>query len=145
LFGHVVDYSPKLIWLNLVFLLSIVLMPFSTGAFGEYSTPATIHLKTPLIIYVANICFTGAMMFWLLAFVGNPSNALLDGSTDPVVIRDAKRRAALVPAIFALTIPVAFWDAYVARYVPILIPIILRLARWRTKVRTQARIQSVVN
>jgi hypothetical protein len=28
--------------------------------FGEYATPESLGLKTPLIVYNANICFTGS-------------------------------------------------------------------------------------
>src|SRR5438477_1525847 len=31
MFGFVVNYTPRLLWLNLIFLLSIVLMPFTTA------------------------------------------------------------------------------------------------------------------
>ena len=50
LFGFVVDYTPKLIWLNLLFLVSIVLMPFSTGHFGQRPQRLSVLQKTPLII-----------------------------------------------------------------------------------------------
>jgi uncharacterized membrane protein len=131
LFGHVVRYTQKLLWLNLIFLLSIVLLPFSTGAFGEYSTPHTIHLITPLIIYVLNFCFTGAMMYWLWAHISSPANHLADEALTPEIARQAKVRAAIVPAVFALTIPVAFINPYVARYVPFLIPVFIRVFRVR--------------
>jgi uncharacterized membrane protein len=39
MFGYVTGQNGKLIWLNLVFLFSIVLMPFSTAVYSEYSTP----------------------------------------------------------------------------------------------------------
>jgi uncharacterized membrane protein len=126
LFGYVVDYTQKLLWLNIIFLLSIVLMPFTTGIFGEFSTPRTIYLKAPLIIYVLNICFSGAMMFWLWSYIGSRSNKVSDPSLDPELARQAKVRAAIIPAVFALAIPVAFVNPYVARYVPLLIPFVVR-------------------
>src|SRR5450631_3763022 len=36
MFGYVVNYNPKLLWLNLIFLLFIVIMPFSTSFYSEY-------------------------------------------------------------------------------------------------------------
>src|SRR5580693_7349125 len=35
MFGYVVNYHPKLLWLNLIFLLFIVTMPFSTSFYSE--------------------------------------------------------------------------------------------------------------
>jgi uncharacterized membrane protein len=136
LFGYVVGYTQKLLWLNLIFLLSIVLMPFTTGLFGEYSTPKTIYLKAPLIIYVLNICFSGAMMFWLWSYVGSRPSEVCDPSLDPELARQARVRAAIIPGVFALAIPVAFVNPFVARYVPLLIPLVVRAVN-RTKGKRQ--------
>ena len=128
LFGYVSDYTPKLLWLNLFFLLSIVLMPFSTGIFGEYSTPSTIQYITPLAFYVLNLCYSGFMLFLLWRYVGNPAHKVSDDSLTPEITRAAKTRAVVISGVFALAIPVAFINAYAARYVPLLIPLVLRLA-----------------
>ena len=116
-----------MLWLNLLLLLGIALMPFSTGLFGEYSTPSTMHLKTPLIIYVVNISFVGLMNFLLASYIGNPANGVTGTGFNPEMFKGFKTRAALVPAIFLLAIPVAFVNGYLARYVPLLVPIGLRL------------------
>ena len=128
LFGYVVDYTPKLLWLNLFFLLSVVLMPFSTGIFGEYSTPSTIHYITPLAFYVLNLCYSGFMLFFLWRYVGDPANKVSDDSLTAEITRAAKTRAVVISSVFALMIPVAFLNAWAARYVPLLIPLVLRLA-----------------
>jgi len=134
LFGYVIDYTPKLLWLNLAFLLSVVTMPFSTGVFGEYSTPGTLHYITPLVIYVLNLCFSGVMLFFLWRYVGNPANHVCDESLTPEITRAAKARAIIITSVFALSIPVAFINGYAARYVPILIPIVFRIMnRWKKK------------
>src|SRR4051812_36440338 len=36
MFGFVVNYTRRLLWLNLVFLLAVVLMPFSTAFYSEF-------------------------------------------------------------------------------------------------------------
>jgi uncharacterized membrane protein len=133
LFGYVTICTPKLMWLNLFFLLSIILMPFSTGIFGEYSTPSSIHLKTPLFVYVLNICFSGLMLFRVWSYVGNPSNNVSDGSLDPLVTKIAKARIAVMVSVFALAIPVSFINSYAARYVPLLIPPIIRVINRRMR------------
>jgi uncharacterized membrane protein len=128
LFGYVTNYTPKLIVLNLFFLFTIVLMPFSTGIYGEYSRPSQIHLVTPYVIYVVNICLTGIANFLLWNYVGNPQNKVADQFPDNFV-RTAKWRAVIVPFVFLLSLPVDFWNPYVARYVPILIPFSMRLLK----------------
>jgi uncharacterized membrane protein len=131
LFGYVTASTGRLIWLNLLFLFSIALMPFSTGLLGEYSTPDTLHLVTPLIVYALNVCLTGVMNLLLWRYVTDPRNHVTDGTMDPAMARAARLRAVIIPAIFALIVPVAFIDAVAARYVPLLIPITVRLlSRW---------------
>jgi uncharacterized membrane protein len=128
LFGYVIDYTPKLLGLNLFFLLSVVLMPFSTGIFGEYSTPRTIQYITPLAFYVFNLCYSGFALYLLWGYIGNPANKVHDDSLTPEITRAAKTRAAVISVVFALSIPVAFVNPWVARYVPLLIPVALRIA-----------------
>jgi hypothetical protein len=105
-------------------------MQFSTSIFGEYSTPSTIHYITPLTFYVLNLCYSGFMLFFLWRYVGNPGNKVSDGSLTPEIARAAKTRAVVISSVFALMIPVAFINAWAARYVPLLIPLVLRLASW---------------
>ena len=129
LFGFVVDYTPKLIGLNMLFLFSIVLMPFSTGIFGEYSVPSSIGLKTPLIFYVANVCLTGFLLYMLWRYVGNPANGVASPMLSRDIVRQAQQRAFLVSLIFALTIVVAFINPYASRYFPMVTPVILKITK----------------
>src|SRR5437660_409606 len=46
IFGYVISYSRQLLWINLLFLLMIVLMPFSTAFLSEYLLRG---LKVPTI------------------------------------------------------------------------------------------------
>ena len=135
MFGFVVNFTRKLIWLNLFFLLSIVMMPFSTGIFGEYSSPHSIYLKTPLIIYVLNICFTGVMNYLLWCHIANPANKISEGIPNKAFVQAAKIRALVVPVVFALAIPIDFVNPYLARYTPMLIPLVMKLLKKRFEKR----------
>jgi uncharacterized membrane protein len=44
IFGYVDNYTARLIWLNLLFLFSVVLLPFSSGLLGEYTSNSSLHL-----------------------------------------------------------------------------------------------------
>ncbi len=127
LFGFVHKYTNRLIFLNMLFLFSIVLMPFSTGLFGEYSTPSTIHMFTPFAFYVGNITLTGFSNFLLWRYVCNPANGIADGFPDSDYIKTAKRRSLVVPIIFLISLVVAIWYPIMARYVPIFLILILRV------------------
>ena len=40
MFGYVINFTQRLIWLNLLFLLAVALMPFSTGFYSYYQRKA---------------------------------------------------------------------------------------------------------
>lgn len=127
------NYTRKLVWLNLFFLLSIVLMPFSTAFYSDYLMPESIHLLTPLIFYVGNVWLIGLMNFKLWGYIGNPKNRIAEGIPDVHVIQLARIRSLIVPVVFSMMIPVAIFDPVSARYVPVLIPLIMVLIQRRFK------------
>src|SRR5215216_4112657 len=57
IFGYIQKYNTSLLWINLAFLCSVVLLPFSSGFIGEYSSD--LHLRIPYLIYVINVCLVG--------------------------------------------------------------------------------------
>lgn len=133
MFGFLIAYTDRLMWLNLLFLLSIVFMPFSTAFYSEYSKPDTIHLLTPLIFYVGNIWFTGLMNYKLWGYLGNPANKVAAGIPSELFVSHARIRSLMVPLVFSLAIPVALVQPYVARYVPLLIPFVMKMVQIRFK------------
>ncbi|OUJ73405.1 TMEM175 family protein [Hymenobacter crusticola] len=70
-FRFVHRYTTGLIWLNIVFLLSIVLMPFTAAFQGDYPT-----MKTPWILYACCVIFTGLMQVRLQVYIRNPARGL---------------------------------------------------------------------
>jgi uncharacterized membrane protein len=119
LFGFVVNYDNRLLVLNLVFMLSIVLMPFSTAFFSEYFLRG---LKTPFILYSVNILFLGVMNTILWLYVGSPKHKLNEGLKPPIV-NYYVIRSVIMPVIF-----VAWTGANVALKPKYSIFIVLALA-----------------
>ena len=60
IFGLVIGYSNKLVWLNLIFLFGIVLMPFITTFYSEYLLE---YLNLPFIFSSVNISFLFVMNY----------------------------------------------------------------------------------
>lgn len=131
MFGFVTSYDKKLLRLNLFFLFFIVLMPFSNGFYGEYAGPMVrLDLKTPLTFYVLNFCGVGFLNYLMWRHISNPKQKLTEPPIDPITLELAKFRSIVVPSVFLLMLPVAFFTRVaVAIYVPMLIPVILRLAK----------------
>lgn len=126
MFGNVVNYNTRTLWLNLFFLFAVVLMPFSTAFYSEYIIR---YLRVPMIFYSANIIFLGIMNLVLWWHITNPKLGLTEGVS-------AKERtyfsirAFIVPVIFlVMCLSYIFVSPKYAIYVPMIIPVLMRLFR----------------
>jgi uncharacterized membrane protein len=130
LFSYVVNYNGKLIWLNLLFLFSIVLMPFSSAVYSEYSMPENIWLISPYSVYVVNICLTEFANFLLWSFIGNPKNKLTEDFPKGDFLQKAKIRSLLLPSIFILSLLISWLvEPVFGRFILFLIPAAMGLVR----------------
>ncbi len=123
IFGYVEKHNSTLVWINLAFLCSVVLLPFSSGMMGEYSSD--LNLYVPYAVYVANICLTGLMNCWLWLYVSNPKRQFLTHTISKARIRLGLYRSLVIPIVFAISLLVFFMSPIVSRFVPLLIPVIL--------------------
>ena len=123
IFGYGKSYTSGLLWLNLGFLFSVVLLPFSSGILAEYGADPKMYL--PYGIYVGNMCFTGFMNCWLWLYVSNPKRNLLTHKISAARIRLGLYRSLIVPSVFLISFLLAFFFPLVARFLPISIPIVL--------------------
>ena len=132
MFGFVTSYDRKLIFLNLLFLFFIALMPFSTGFYSEYAGRELFEkqLKVPMTFYVLNFCCAGISNFLMWRRIGNTRNKLAEPPIEPLTLKLAYARSLLVPTMFLLMLPIAYFvNVLYAVYVPMLIPILIRIIR----------------
>jgi uncharacterized membrane protein len=123
IFGYVDNYTSRLIWLNLLFLFSVVLLPFSSGLLGEYTSES--HLHIPYGIYVLNIILTATMNGILWLYVSNPTKKLLTHNLSPERIQLGLYFTFVVPVIFIISFLVSFIEPLIGRLIPVLIPFVL--------------------
>ncbi|UOQ73534.1 TMEM175 family protein [Hymenobacter cellulosilyticus] len=114
-FAH--HYNGKLVWLNILFLFSIVLMPFTSAFYTEYTT----NINTPFILYCGSVAMTGLLQCLLQSYLRNPKNGLINpasvGHPDLDLVRPL-----IAPSAFLIGILLVFiapW--WVSRNVPVLI------------------------
>ena len=117
IFRFVRHYDDGLIWLNIFFLLSIVLMPFTSAYYGEYP-----QLTVPFILYCASVIGTGLLQVLMQRTLANPKRNYVH----PEVLRhpDLDVGRPIIPtAVFALGIVLSliFPHSWVSRTVFILI------------------------
>ncbi|SKB61572.1 Uncharacterized membrane protein [Soonwooa buanensis] len=127
MFGYVINYTSKLIWLNLFFLFSIVLMPFTTSVYSDYSTEEHIHLIGPYALYAANISFTGIMQFLLLKYIYDPKNAVATELPSRENQKSALYRALAIPAIFLASLALTIITPLYGRMLLFTIPIVMKI------------------
>jgi len=123
IFGYVVKYNSSLIWLNLGFLFTVVVLPFSSGLLGEYSSHT--DMKIPYAIYTFNMCLTGFMNYWLWIYVSNPKRHMLTRHISKARIRLGVYRSLVIPVIFIISLLGYFVFPVFSRYILLLIPIML--------------------
>jgi uncharacterized membrane protein len=123
IFGYVKKCTNKLLWINLGFLLSVVLLPFSSGLLGEFSSE--LDMKLPYVIYVANLCFTGALNCWIWKVVNDPRKHLLTHVISPARIQLGMYRSLILPVVFVISLVVSFVMPLLSRFIPLCIPLIL--------------------
>ena len=123
IFGYGKAYTSGLLGLNLGFLFSVVLLPFSSGILAEYG--ADPHMYLPYGIYVGNMCLTGFMNCWLWLYVSNPRRNLLTHKISAARIRLGLYRSLIVPSVFLISFLLSFFSPVLSRFLPISIPIVL--------------------
>ena len=123
IFGYAKSYTSGLLWLNLGFLFSVVLLPFHSGLLAEYGSDT--HMFLPYGVYVANMCLVGFMNCWLWLYVSNPRRNLLTHKISAARIRLGLYRSLIVPIVFILAFLISFVLPIVSRFLPICIPIVL--------------------
>lgn len=125
LFSYLINYDNKLIWLNILFLFSIALMPFTTALYSEFYQP---NLHVPYMVYTVNICLTGLSSYLLVKHLADSKKNLTVGFTDRNLIGAAIAKAWMMPVIFLIGLIVSYiFPAWVGRMAPMLIPVYLWL------------------
>ena len=109
LFRYVRRWDVWLIALNLGALLFIAVMPFPTAIMGRYGDQTV-----AVVIYAATLGTTG-LFIWLMWWHGIRRH-LFTASLEQHAARQFRWRAFLTPAVFFLSIPVAFWQPRVAQF-----------------------------
>lgn len=117
LFGYVINFDERLIWLNLMFLFGIALMPFSSAFYSEYAA-------MPVIFYTCNIAVLGVLNLLMWQRVGNPRYRLSE-NLSPGLARYSSLRSVTVPVIFIICCLVYTQSPIIAFFIPVSTPLIL--------------------
>ena len=107
-FRSLVRVDRTLLWINLVLLGFVALLPFPTEILGKYG-----NTTLGTVIYAASIGAVGSMsvlLWWYMNHAG------LNAPISPEFVRLGIMRTTIPPAVFVLSIPIAFLDADIAKF-----------------------------
>lgn len=106
IFGYVVHYDAKLLFRNLLFLMPIVIMPYTTAFYSSYLTN-----DLPLLFYCLNVSLAGILQLWIWQHITNPRYRISESIPD--IERKYNYLRGIIPVLVfllsALFIPVGIW------------------------------------
>lgn len=107
-FEHIIRHDSNLLWLNLLFLLTISLLPFPTAILGEYGDNSE-----AVALYAFFMGLTGMLLMaiWIYA---TASRRLVLASLPEKEVKDTTKRGLATALIFLLSAPLAIFHPTIA-------------------------------
>ncbi len=97
-----VRFDERLIWPNLLFLLSVAFLPFSTGLLASGSLS-----PVPYLFYSASLLIASLLKAWFTGIALKPG--LVAPGTDPNMVRWLMRTRWVMPVVTTLSMVLALW------------------------------------
>ena len=116
-FHYIINSNRNLVWLNILFYLTISLIPFSAALLGRYP-----DMQISIIIYGVNLSIAVFVLYahWIYGI----SNKHLCPNHVPVEIkREAKLQFLFAPLVYVMAIVVSFWSTTASLYIYLTTPI----------------------
>jgi len=106
-----------LLWINLLFMLGVAFVPFSSALLGDYPSQ-----QVAIVAYGINLICIGSVLYahWWYA---TADHRLVDHDIDPHAVRAAKQRILIAPVAYALAIILSFFGTGVSLAIYILVPV----------------------
>jgi uncharacterized membrane protein len=117
LFRYVVHYNNRLIWMNLLLLMFIVCLPFTTALAFETFTG---DVDVSFIIYSVNHIIISLFFMRLWRYISHPAHKLSAGLTDKKYLRYNYWRSLSITLVFVLTIVMCVVLPGIGRFTPML-------------------------
>ncbi len=109
IFHRIGAYDRGMLLINLLFLMWVVLLPFSSSLIGEYE-----HSRLASIIYAAHNIAASSTLSWLWWYASKDGR-LVKPNLDARQVRYHKLRALFLPSIFLSSIGLSFVSVELAR------------------------------
>jgi len=123
IFHYVKRIDRPLIWLNILFLLAVGFVPFSTALLGRYPL-----LQLPVIIYGANIVGIAIAMQGFLAYASRKGHLIADGEAGTVQKIVGRWKVGTLVYASAILLSFVNTEVSLAIYVIVLVFLVLQSA-----------------
>ena len=120
-FHFVRSVDSRLLWINIILLISIVFIPFSTDVAGDYP-----EVQIAVLLFHINILIVGFIFAYQMFYISK-SVHLCDPETDRDFLRQHFLRAMLIPGVAFIAIIVSFVMPSESLLVYLVIPVALYL------------------
>jgi uncharacterized membrane protein len=126
-FGYIREIDYRLLWLQLGFLLFLVLLPVMNAYAVLYPLNRAVFINYCAVLVGMGI-FSAAS--WRYASKGE---RLLNANADPGVVHDFWIDALIEPGTAAAAIAIAFWSVEAGQAALLVIPVTFGIQRWRAR------------
>lgn len=125
MFHHIKLADNRLVWINILMLMFVALVPFSTSLLGEYG-----ETQTAVVVYGANIllCLIMGGLLWAYA---TGEYRLVDRDIDPRLVRRTKMMFLITALLFLLAIGIAFISPIASFGIYGLMALVSIISSWR--------------
>lgn len=133
-FAHRLEYvfigasNRKLIWLNMLFYLSICLFPFSAAMLGHYHDNQLVE-----VLYGANLIVSAELLHWIWNY-GTSVQGLREREVPAELKKEIQLLFMFAPAVYMVAIGISFvepvWSFYFYLFTPLLYLIPTKLDKY---------------
>ncbi|HEX2181409.1 MAG TPA: TMEM175 family protein [Rubrobacteraceae bacterium] len=109
-FRPIRGYDGTLVWLNFLFLMAVVFLPFPTSLLGEYGEE-----QVSVVIYAANAA-VASLLLVAISWYATSGHRLVAPELDLEAERFRRLQALAVPVVFLLSIGISFFSPTAAMY-----------------------------
>ncbi len=110
-----------LLWINILFMMSISFVPFSTALLSTYPRE-----QTAVVVYGVNLVMIGFILYGHWSYATR-RHRLVDRNLEVHMIRFAGRRILIGPALFGLAVAVSFFSVTPSLLIFIGVPLVYLL------------------
>lgn len=137
-FGLMKRFNTTIVWLNVIFLISIAFLPFPVDVFGEYSdVPAVVLFYTGSLALVGYLL---AAMWWYAA----KNHRLIDTTLSDRHITFYTMQILVAPVVFTLSMPLVYIDPWVTKLSWIFVVFGIWLVNKRFKYKKLNELEKVI-